>query len=141
MKNHTESSDERSAQEETHTRIERLKSGVSKTASFAKQKTADMGDAVSSATSGDVLLKSFETALKGSDLLAKQQVERMQLKHPHLTVTQQLTKLNTRFLSEVTAVGAATGASAAAPGFGAIAALGISAGDFMAFLTAACVHV
>lgn len=141
MKNHTESSDERSAQEETHTRIERLKSGVSKTASFAKQKTADMGDAVSSATSGDVLLKSFETALKGSDLLAKQQVERMQLKHPHLTVTQQLTKLNTRFLSEVTAVGAATGASAAAPGFGAIAALGISAGDFMAFLTAASVHV
>lgn len=122
-------------------RMGRVKRGMSNSASFAKKKAADMGDVVAFTASGDVLLKSFETALKGSDLLAQQQVERMQMKHPHLTATQQLSKLNTRFLSEVTAVGAATGASAAAPGFGAIAALGLSLGDFMVFLTAACVHV
>ena len=56
MTDHTDTSDEDAAQNEGESRIVRLKNGASKTDSFAMQKSIDMGDAVASAASGDVLL-------------------------------------------------------------------------------------
>lgn len=134
-------SDENMAQKEEPSRIGRLKSVIGKPASFATQNTVDRGNDMASGTPGNIILKSLDAALKGSDLLAKDQVERMQFKHPQLTIAQQLAKLDTRFLDEVTVMGLVVGASAAIPGPGTIAALGLAAGNFTTFLTATCVHV
>lgn len=105
------------------------------------RKNATLNGEVYVQNSNNVLLKAFDVALRCSGALAEKQVKRMQEKHPHLSTRQQIDKLADRFLSEVTAVGAATGASAAAPGVGTAAALSVMAGDMTVFLTAACVYV
>lgn len=83
----------------------------------------------------------FDKALIAAGELVDSRVTRLWERYPNATEEQLLKKLETTFLSSVTATGAATGGMAAAPGVGTAAALAMTAGDASWFLTAAAGHV
>lgn len=71
------------------------------------------------------LLSLFDKAFAGSGVLADKQVKNLREKNPDKSPVELVSKLERRFLSEVTAIGAATGGTAAVPGVGTVAALAI----------------
>ncbi|QCB51996.1 hypothetical protein E5720_16370 [Rhodococcus sp. PAMC28707] len=83
----------------------------------------------------------FDKALLASNKLVDVRVERLYDRHPNATADQLVKKLETTFLSSVTAAGAATGGAAAVPGAGTAAALAMTAGDVSWFMTAAAGHI
>lgn len=83
----------------------------------------------------------FDKALVSANKLVDARVVRMRERHPDATVDQLVKKLETTFLSSVTATGAATGGAAAVPGAGTAAALAMTAGDASWFMTSAAGHI
>lgn len=83
----------------------------------------------------------FDKALVAAGTVVEARVTRLRERHPDATEEQLLKKLETTFLSSVTATGAATGGAAAVPGVGTAAALAMTAGDTSWFLTTAIGHV
>ncbi|OUS94753.1 hypothetical protein CA951_16820 [Rhodococcus sp. NCIMB 12038] len=83
----------------------------------------------------------FDKALVTAGRLVDSRVTKLRQRHPDATPEQLLKKLETTFLSSVTATGAATGGTAAVPGVGTAAALAMTAGDTSWFLTASAGHV
>jgi len=68
-------------------------------------------------------------------------VTRLRQRYPDATPDQLLKKLETTFVSSVTASGFATGGAAAVPGVGTAAALAMTTGDVSWFMTSAAGHV
>ena len=87
------------------------------------------------------LLRSLDKAIEVAGKLARQRVDGLRSKSPHLSDAQLLKKLNTTFASAVTTSGAATGAVAAAPGVGTAAGLVAATGDATWFVGAAAAYV
>ncbi|MBP2211507.1 hypothetical protein JOJ87_001851 [Rhodococcus ruber] len=83
----------------------------------------------------------FDKALVAAGNLVESRVTRLRERYPDAGEEQLLKKLETTFLSAVTATGAATGGAAAVPGVGTAAALAMTAGDTSWFMTAAAGHV
>lgn len=83
----------------------------------------------------------FDKALVAAGKLVDSRVERLRRRHLEDTNEQLLKRLETTFMSSVTATGAATGGAAAVPGAGTAAALAMTGGDFSWFMTAAAAHV
>lgn len=83
----------------------------------------------------------FDKALGSANKLVDVRVDRLRERHPDATAHQLVKKLETTFLSSVTATGAATGGAAAVPGAGTAAALAMTAGDASWFMTAAAGHI
>nr|WP_225443647.1 hypothetical protein [Lolliginicoccus lacisalsi] len=83
----------------------------------------------------------LDKAIAAADSLMLKRVERLRAKHPEASADQLVKKLETTFMSAVTASGAATGGAAAVPGVGTAAALAMTAGDTSWFMTASAAHV
>ncbi|OAK51798.1 hypothetical protein A3K89_10690 [Rhodococcoides kyotonense] len=83
----------------------------------------------------------FDKALVAANKLVDARVDRLYERHPEATADQLVKKLETTFLSSVTATGAATGGAAAVPGVGTAAALAMTGGDVSWFMTAASGHI
>lgn len=73
--------------------------------------------------------------------MAEAQVKQLRKKHPTKTTEEIIAILERRYLSETTSIGVGSGAAAAVPGAGTVAALGLTAVDAGSFLTATAVHV
>ena len=86
-----------------------------------------------SSSPGEALTNIFNRAFDLSKPMAKKQVDGIREKYPNLSAPEVLKKLERRYLSEVTSLGAATGATAAVPGVGTVAALGTMVGDTAIF--------
>ena len=98
-------------------------------------------ESASSLTQSASLLSLFDKAFAGSGVIADKQVKNLREKNPNKSTVELVSKLERRFLSEVTAIGAATGGTAAVPGVGTVAALGTAVGDTTAFMGLTAVHV
>lgn len=96
---------------------------------------------VSSLTQSASLLSLFDKAFAGSGVIADKQVKSLREKNPGKSPVELVSKLERRFLSEVTTIGAATGGTAAVPGVGTVAALGTAVGATTAFMGLTAVHV
>lgn len=83
----------------------------------------------------------FDKALVSANKVVDTRVDRMRERHPGANADQLVKKLETTFLSSVTATGAATGGAAAVPGAGTVAALAMTAGDVSWFMTSAAGHI
>ncbi|MBL1074819.1 hypothetical protein JK358_10475 [Nocardia sp. 2] len=86
-------------------------------------------------------MKLFDKSLVAADKLVSSRVDRLRERHPQDTAVQLVKRLETTFLSSVTASGAATGGAAAVPGVGTIAAVATVGADTSWFLTASIAHV
>lgn len=80
-------------------------------------------------------------SLIAANKLVDSRVIRLRDRHPDATPEQLVRKLETTFLSSVTATGAATGGAAAVRGAGTVVVLAAAAGDTSWFLTASAGHV
>lgn len=85
--------------------------------------------------------EAFEKAFIPAKEVAVTQVERIRQRNPQITQEELIKKLERRYISEVTSSGTVTGAAAAVPGVGTLAALGMTMGDAGVFLTSTIVHV
>lgn len=83
----------------------------------------------------------FEKSVAPAKALAATQVDRIRERNPEISTQEILEKLETRFVSRVTSTGVATGAAAAVPGAGTLAAISATLGDAGAFITATMVQV
>lgn len=101
--------------------------------STANENQSDVDDSV--------LMTIFDKSLTAANKLVDTRVLRLRERHPDATPEQLVKKLETTFLSSVTATGAATGGAAAVPGAGTAVVLVTAAGDTSWFLTAAAGHV
>src|SRR6516165_5130250 len=72
---------------------------------------------------------------------AEAYVARLRRSHPAASPAEIVTKLEKRFVSVVTAGGAAVGAAATLPGIGTLAALSAAAGETAVFLEATALYV
>lgn len=102
---------------------------------------SDIGDGPESKPDSSKTMALFDKALVAANKLVDTRVNRIKDRHPDATVDQLVKKLETTFLSSVTATGAATGGAAAVPGAGTAAALAMTAGDASWFMTAAAGHI
>lgn len=85
--------------------------------------------------------KTFEKAFIQAKEVAVTQVERIRERNPQITQEELIKKLERRYISEVTSSGTVTGAAAAVPGVGTLAALGMTMGGAGVFLTSTIVYV
>ncbi|MDH6291881.1 hypothetical protein [Rhodococcus opacus] len=87
------------------------------------------------------VMKLFDSSLVSAGKLVESRVLRLRDRHPNATDVQLVKKLETSFLSSVTASGAATGGAAAVPGVGTVAVVASVGVDTSWFMTASAAHV
>ncbi|BCN58362.1 hypothetical protein [Prescottella equi] len=90
---------------------------------------------------GAKLMRIFDASLVSAGKLVTTRVDRLRERHPRATNAQLVKKLNTTYMSSVTATGAASGAAAAVPGAGTAAMIATVGADTSWFLTASITHV
>lgn len=88
----------------------------------------------------DLLNSATDRALAVADGLAERRVTALRAANPTMTPAELVTALEREFTVAVVATGAGTGTVAAVPAVGLPAALALSGGDLVAFLTAAASH-
>ena len=88
----------------------------------------------------DLLTSATDRALAVADGLAERRVAALRAANPTMSPAQMITALEREFTVAVVATGTGTGTVAAVPAIGLPAALALSGGDLVAFLTAAAAH-
>ncbi|MFI6433230.1 hypothetical protein [Rhodococcus oryzae] len=90
---------------------------------------------------GTRFMRIFDASLVSANKLVEARIIRLRERSPNATDEMLVKKLNTTYLSSVTATGVASGATAAVPGAGTAAMLATVGADTSWFLTASIAHV
>ncbi|MDV2474354.1 hypothetical protein F8M49_01125 [Rhodococcus zopfii] len=103
----------------------------------------DYGTAAGAEESAEITqaTRLVNTSIAAAGEVMDTRVARLRQRYPDATPDQLLRKLETTFVSSVTASGAATGGAAAVPGVGTAAALAMTTGDISWFMASAAGHV